>query len=206
MYSYRFLTDEGVIFLREYLNLPSDVVPATQMKSAKPLERGSVLFPNKSDCRSPKIGEVPCFTQSQSPNSRWKYLSSVSWLCCCSGRLEETMTDHGDLRTGMAATGRAGLGMAVEAVARRYRLESEVLPQLYVGLQVAVHLSIKRDGKLANPITQRQDRTLHYRFLASKIWWQLNQVAANGERCFGAGCSLQRKWRPCIDGGNQSRA
>lgn len=79
------------------------------------------------------------------------------------------MTDHGDLRTGMAATGRAGLGMAVEAVARRYRLESEVLPQLYVGLQVAVHLSIKRDGKLANPITQRQDRTLHYRFLASKI-------------------------------------
>lgn len=37
---YWFLTDEGVIYLREYLNLPSDVVPATQMKSAKPLERG----------------------------------------------------------------------------------------------------------------------------------------------------------------------
>ena len=38
----RFLTDEGVIYLREYLNLPSEIVPATQKKSARPLERGSV--------------------------------------------------------------------------------------------------------------------------------------------------------------------
>lgn len=36
----RFLTDEGVIYLREYLNLPSEIVPATQKKSARPLERG----------------------------------------------------------------------------------------------------------------------------------------------------------------------
>jgi len=36
----RFLTDEGVLFLREYLNLPSEIVPATQKKSTRPLERG----------------------------------------------------------------------------------------------------------------------------------------------------------------------
>jgi small subunit ribosomal protein S10e len=37
---YWFLTDEGVLFLREYLNLPSEIVPATQKKSTRPLERG----------------------------------------------------------------------------------------------------------------------------------------------------------------------
>lgn len=37
---YWFLTDEGIDFLREYLNLPSEIVPATLKKSTKPLERG----------------------------------------------------------------------------------------------------------------------------------------------------------------------
>ena len=37
--SYRFLTDEGIEYLREYLNLPSDIVPATLKKSTRPLER-----------------------------------------------------------------------------------------------------------------------------------------------------------------------
>ena len=36
----RFLTDEGIEFLREYLNLPSEIVPATLKKSTRPLERG----------------------------------------------------------------------------------------------------------------------------------------------------------------------
>ncbi len=31
----RFLTDKGIEYLREYLGLPSDVVPATLKKSAK---------------------------------------------------------------------------------------------------------------------------------------------------------------------------
>jgi hypothetical protein len=35
----RFLTDEGIEYLREYLNLPSDIVPATLKKSTRPLER-----------------------------------------------------------------------------------------------------------------------------------------------------------------------
>lgn len=36
----RFLSDEGIEYLREYLNLPSEIVPATLKKSTRPLERG----------------------------------------------------------------------------------------------------------------------------------------------------------------------
>jgi small subunit ribosomal protein S10e len=34
---YWFLTDKGIEYLREYLNLPADVVPATLKKSARPV-------------------------------------------------------------------------------------------------------------------------------------------------------------------------
>ena len=37
--AYRFLTDEGIEFLRTYLNLPAEIVPATLKKSTRPLER-----------------------------------------------------------------------------------------------------------------------------------------------------------------------
>jgi small subunit ribosomal protein S10e len=36
---YWFLTDSGIEFLREYLNLPQEIVPATLKKSSRPLER-----------------------------------------------------------------------------------------------------------------------------------------------------------------------
>lgn len=36
---YWFLTDKGIEYLREYLNLPSEIVPATLKKSNRPLER-----------------------------------------------------------------------------------------------------------------------------------------------------------------------
>lgn len=36
---YWFLTDTGIDYLREYLNLPSEIVPATLKKSTRPLER-----------------------------------------------------------------------------------------------------------------------------------------------------------------------
>ncbi|KAK9807505.1 hypothetical protein WJX72_001097 [[Myrmecia] bisecta] len=38
---YWFLTDEGIEHLRERLNLPSEIVPATLKKSTRPLERDS---------------------------------------------------------------------------------------------------------------------------------------------------------------------
>jgi len=38
-YYYWFLTDKGIEYLREYLNLPSEIVPATLKKSTRPLER-----------------------------------------------------------------------------------------------------------------------------------------------------------------------
>lgn len=37
MHYYWFLTNDGIEFLRTYLNLPSEIVPATLKKSAKPL-------------------------------------------------------------------------------------------------------------------------------------------------------------------------
>ncbi|CAH2080195.1 unnamed protein product [Thlaspi arvense] len=39
MHYYWFLTNEGIDFLRTYLNLPSEIVPATLKKSQKPLGR-----------------------------------------------------------------------------------------------------------------------------------------------------------------------
>jgi small subunit ribosomal protein S10e len=36
---YWFLTDEGIEYLRIYLNLPPEIVPATMKKSSRPLER-----------------------------------------------------------------------------------------------------------------------------------------------------------------------
>ncbi len=36
---YWFLTDAGIEFLREYLCLPAEIVPATLKKSSRPLER-----------------------------------------------------------------------------------------------------------------------------------------------------------------------
>mmetsp|Transcript_24573 Transcript_24573/g.42267 ORF Transcript_24573/g.42267 Transcript_24573/m.42267 type:complete len:211 (-) Transcript_24573:345-977(-) len=38
-YYYYFLTEEGIIFLRKYLHLPSDVVPQTWKKTARPQGR-----------------------------------------------------------------------------------------------------------------------------------------------------------------------
>ena len=44
-YCCRFLTDAGIDHLREYLNLPAEIVPATLKKSSRPLERGDRYVP-----------------------------------------------------------------------------------------------------------------------------------------------------------------
>ena len=38
--AHRFLTDKGIEHLREYLNLPEEIVPSTLKKSTRNLERG----------------------------------------------------------------------------------------------------------------------------------------------------------------------
>jgi hypothetical protein len=43
----RFLTDSGIEYLREFLNLPSEIVPATLKKSTRPLERGDARGPRR---------------------------------------------------------------------------------------------------------------------------------------------------------------
>jgi small subunit ribosomal protein S10e len=53
----RFLTDSGIEFLREYLNLPSEIVPATLKKSTRPLERDSGRYcPQQQECTSRGLG------------------------------------------------------------------------------------------------------------------------------------------------------
>jgi small subunit ribosomal protein S10e len=49
---YYFLTDEGIEYLREYLNLPAEIVPNTLKKSSRPMER------NPAGDRPPR-GERP---------------------------------------------------------------------------------------------------------------------------------------------------
>lgn len=54
----RFLTDKGIEYLREYLNLPSEIVPATLKKSTRPLERGPAGRPERGD-RPPRRDGPP---------------------------------------------------------------------------------------------------------------------------------------------------
>ncbi|PSC71733.1 40S ribosomal S10 [Micractinium conductrix] len=65
---YWFLTDTGIEFLREFLNLPSEIVPATLKKSTRPLERDTRgprrdgpprRFGDREGYRSEKAGGAP---------------------------------------------------------------------------------------------------------------------------------------------------
>jgi len=49
----RFLTDEGIEYLRDYLNLPSEIVPATLKKSTRPLERNTGCVAGLPQCTLP---------------------------------------------------------------------------------------------------------------------------------------------------------
>ena len=50
----RFLTNKGIDYLREYLNLPSEIVPATLKKSNRPLERGPPMRGGDRGDRPPR--------------------------------------------------------------------------------------------------------------------------------------------------------
>jgi small subunit ribosomal protein S10e len=43
-YYYYTLTNEGIEYLRQYLNLPAEIVPRTFLKQAKPLRKGLTRF------------------------------------------------------------------------------------------------------------------------------------------------------------------
>ena len=60
----RFLTNEGIEYLREYLNLPADVVPATLKKSARPVGEGR---------RPPMGGDRPPRGPPREGGYRWAY-------------------------------------------------------------------------------------------------------------------------------------
>ncbi|TXG71014.1 hypothetical protein EZV62_005949 [Acer yangbiense] len=61
MHYYWYLTNDGIEFLRTYLNLPSEIVPATLKKSAKPLGR-PMGGPGGDRPRAPRFeGDRPRF-------------------------------------------------------------------------------------------------------------------------------------------------
>ncbi|XP_031473807.1 40S ribosomal protein S10-1-like [Nymphaea colorata] len=53
MYYYWYLTNDGIEYLRTYLNLPSEIVPATLKKSVKPLGRSMGGGPGGDRPRGP---------------------------------------------------------------------------------------------------------------------------------------------------------
>ncbi|XP_047334853.1 40S ribosomal protein S10-3-like [Impatiens glandulifera] len=62
MHYYWFLTNDGIEFLRTYLNLPSEIVPATLKKSARPLGRPMGGPPGDRPRGPPRFeGERPRF-------------------------------------------------------------------------------------------------------------------------------------------------
>ncbi|PIA46936.1 hypothetical protein AQUCO_01500456v1 [Aquilegia coerulea] len=60
MHYYWYLTNDGIEFLRTFLNLPSEIVPATLKKSAKPLGR-PMGGPGGDRPRGPREGDRPRF-------------------------------------------------------------------------------------------------------------------------------------------------
>ncbi|XP_027062519.1 small ribosomal subunit protein eS10z-like [Coffea arabica] len=62
MHYYWYLTNDGIEFLRTYLNLPSEIVPATLKKSAKPFGRPMGGPPGDRPRRPPRFdGDRPRF-------------------------------------------------------------------------------------------------------------------------------------------------
>jgi len=57
MHYYWYLTNDGIEFLRTYLNLPSEIVPATLKKQAKPLGRPMGGPPGDRPRGPPRDGE-----------------------------------------------------------------------------------------------------------------------------------------------------
>ena len=58
-WQYYYLTDEGIEFLREYLHLPPEIVPATLKKSARPQTEGRPggFGGGKGEGKGPRAGD-----------------------------------------------------------------------------------------------------------------------------------------------------
>ena len=69
---YWYLTNEGIQFLREYLHLTEDVVPATLNKPKRPARLPGSRPPRSNDDRSGKKGGAPSdFKPSYGGSDRW---------------------------------------------------------------------------------------------------------------------------------------
>ncbi|KAJ6434363.1 hypothetical protein OIU84_017964 [Salix udensis] len=95
MYYYWYLTNDGIEFLRTYLNLPSEIVPATLKKQAKPA--GGRPFggppgdrprgPPRFEGDRPRFGDRDGYRGGPRGGRRWREGRSTSRLpACISGR------------------------------------------------------------------------------------------------------------------------
>jgi hypothetical protein len=100
----RFLTNKGIEYLREYLNLPADVVPATLKKSARPAGEGR---------RPPMGGDRPPRGPPREGGYRWVQctldgIARIRFPCglhCCIVGLPWLVTGPPAAHQGRAATG-----------------------------------------------------------------------------------------------------
>ncbi|KAH7550229.1 hypothetical protein JRO89_XS13G0157600 [Xanthoceras sorbifolium] len=96
MHYYWYLTNEGIEFLRAYLNLPSEIVPATLKKQAKPAG-GRPMGPSGDRPRYGSLYFYGVFVY-------WVafFGCNVNWICCCTIAAHLVLRESGDLETVMA--------------------------------------------------------------------------------------------------------
>jgi hypothetical protein len=101
LFMYRFLTDKGIEYLREYLNLPADVVPATLTKSARPAGEMHRQTQHRR-CVAAWLGccglgqcaaATPCKGVGGAVVVCWQYnqLAAVLWAAACEQHANSTV-------------------------------------------------------------------------------------------------------------------
>ena len=71
-YYYYYLTDEGIMYLREYLHLPPEIVPATHKKAAKPMGTRAPMRGGDRDSRPFGRGDRDEYRSTRGDRPSWR--------------------------------------------------------------------------------------------------------------------------------------
>ncbi|KAI8338196.1 Plectin/S10 domain-containing protein [Chlamydoabsidia padenii] len=71
-YYYYTLTDEGIDYLREYLNLPTEIVPATLKKAARPAAPRRAFGEGREGGRGPRGGDRDDYRRKEAASGDFK--------------------------------------------------------------------------------------------------------------------------------------
>ncbi|SAM07702.1 hypothetical protein [Absidia glauca] len=69
---YYTLTDEGIDYLREYLNLPTEIVPATLKKAARPAAPRRAFGEGREGARGPRGGDRDDYRRKEAASGDFK--------------------------------------------------------------------------------------------------------------------------------------